>query len=51
MKKEINEMDSSISESEIVTENQASTDTEINTDTQAKNKHEDFVISNNQMPS
>ncbi|AJQ28205.1 MULTISPECIES: hypothetical protein [Pelosinus] len=51
MKKEVNEMDSSISESEIVTENQDSTNTEINTDTQAKNKYGSFVISNNQMPS
>ncbi|EIW17923.1 MULTISPECIES: hypothetical protein [Pelosinus] len=51
MKKEINEMDSSIPESEIVTENQDSADTEMNTNTQAKNNHGGFVISNNQMPS
>ena len=51
MKKETNEMDSSIPESEIVTENQDPTDIEMNTSTQAKNTHGGFVISNNQMPS
>ncbi len=51
MKKEINEIDSSIPESEIATENQDSADTEMNTNTQVKNNHGGLVISNNQMPS
>ncbi|SFM34949.1 hypothetical protein [Pelosinus propionicus] len=50
MKKEVNQMDSSIPESEIVPENQDPIDT-VNTDPQAKGNYESFVISNNQMPS
>lgn len=52
LEKELNEnMDSSISETETLAENQDSAAVQNSTVTQAKSKYKDFVISSNQMPS
>lgn len=52
LEKELNEkMDSNISETEILAENQDSAEVQNSTVTQTKSKYKDFIISSNQMPS
>lgn len=52
LKKELDEgMESSVSDTEMFTENQDSADVTNSKEKQVKNKLQDFVISSNQLPS